>query len=414
MKKMIALLLALVMVLGLVACAAKEAPAAAETPAADTAAETPAAEAPAADETPAEAPAAPAAMTEQEAAAARDAGTLASDRATGYEYNESNDTWYYSNYPNYKDFKADGEVKVGFICKFAGAWFTPKAETLGETVKNAGYSYQFFDCNSDTQAFLDNVQNAINQEFDVLVLTPPNTTLLAEAIAMLQEAGIAYMTTDDPGPDNDGFYAPHYGLDDYYLHNELGKACAQSLLARGWFDDVAADWSNFKMVMLDVPATESIHLRNTGFADGILEYVDVPEENIVWLDVTAADAIQTKFAPLLQSEMGTVDKWIVSTGIGSIETAIPMAQELNMNMENIIWADCFSTDLTMILMLEDETLKNTCWGVGLVSATSGIGMGELIIDLVENGTPFPAFTPYALNVVNADTVEEFHSTYYGG
>ena len=41
-------------------------------------------------------------------------------------------------------------------------------------------------------------------------------------------------------------------------------------------------------------------------------------------------------------------------------------------------------------------------------------MGELIIDLVENGTPIPAFTPYALNVVNADTVEEFHSTYYGG
>ena len=51
MKKLIAMLLALVMVLGLVACAAKTETPAAETPAAETPAEeTPAAETPAAEE----------------------------------------------------------------------------------------------------------------------------------------------------------------------------------------------------------------------------------------------------------------------------------------------------------------------------------------------------------------------------
>ena len=59
MKKIIAMLLALVMVLGLVACAAKTETPAAETPAAETpAAETPAAEEPAAEEPAAETPAA--------------------------------------------------------------------------------------------------------------------------------------------------------------------------------------------------------------------------------------------------------------------------------------------------------------------------------------------------------------------
>ena len=58
MKKILALLLALVMVLGMVACAAKTETPAAETPAAETPAETPTAEEPAAEEPAAEEPAA--------------------------------------------------------------------------------------------------------------------------------------------------------------------------------------------------------------------------------------------------------------------------------------------------------------------------------------------------------------------
>ena len=48
------------------------------------------------------------AIPEEEAEAMREEGTLESDALTGYEYSENTDTWYYSNYPNYKDFKEDG------------------------------------------------------------------------------------------------------------------------------------------------------------------------------------------------------------------------------------------------------------------------------------------------------------------
>lgn len=84
-----------------------------------------------------------------------------------------------------------------------------------------------------------------------------------------------------------------------------------------------------------------------------------------------------------------------------------------MNLDNIVWADCFSDPSHMTLMLENASLKKNFWGVGLVSSTSGIGIGEVIIDLVENGTPIPCFTPYELNVVNEKTVDEFYNTHYG-
>ena len=95
MKKLIALLLALVMVIGLVACGAKEEAAAPEAaPAATEAAKE---EAPAAEEAaPAEGP-----MSEEDAEAAVAAGTMVEDAQAGYGYSESTGNWYYSNYPNY-------------------------------------------------------------------------------------------------------------------------------------------------------------------------------------------------------------------------------------------------------------------------------------------------------------------------
>ena len=66
----------------------------------------------------------------------------------------------------------------------------------------------------------------------------------------------------------------------------------------------------------------------------------------------------------------------------------------------------------MTLMRENETLRKNCWGVGLVHATAGEGIAKVIIDLVENGTPLPCFTPYELNIVNGDNVDAFYEANY--
>lgn len=410
MKKVIALLLAVLMLFGLMACASKTA----ETPKNDAPATTEKTDAPA------ETPDAPAestgALSEEEAAAARDAGTLASDAATGYEHSDSTGNWYYSNYPNYKDFKADGVVKVAFVCKFSGAWFTPKQESLGETVKAAGYEYLYIDANSDEQAWLDGIQNIINQDFDIVVMTPVNTALLPDAIAMLQEAGIAYLTTDDPGPDAYGFYSPHYGLDDYFLHNELGKLVASTMQERNFMDGVADDYSNFLFVLQDSPSVEAIHLRNVGFYDAIMAaYPDIPEDRIVWLDCggSLSDEVMEKFSSTLQANVGTVDKWLISAGgADSVVPSITLFKEQGVSLDNVIVADCYSTPNPFELMMDDPAVANCCFGAGLASAPSGVGMGEIIIDLVENGTPIPCFTGYAFMPITADTMQEFYETYY--
>ena len=411
MKKLIALLLALVMVIGMVACGAKEEAAAPAAPEAAPAAKE---EAPAAKEE-AAAPAESAILTEEEAAEARDAGTLVGDPYAGYDYNEGTATWYYSNYPNYKDFKEDGKVKVAFVCKFSGSWFTPKANSLGETVQAAGYEYQFIDANSDEQAWIDGVENVINQDFDVVVLTPPNTALLADAIAMLQDAGMAYLTTDDPGPDVDGFYAPHYGLDDYYLYNECAKAAAQKMKDTGFMDEVADDYSNFKLVIMDSPSVEAIHKRDVGVEDAIkAAFPDMPDDAIIWLDCGAGLAadIQNKLAPTLNLHGANTDKWLFASGTGSSTiTAAQVLEEYGMKPEDFILIDtCGSPDACQ-LMLNHEYAASYML-VGLASAPSGVGMGELIIDLVENGTPIPCMTPYDLIIVDKDSAQAFTEAYY--
>ncbi|GEM_PF-6727687 len=422
MKKILAIVLASAMVLSLAACgAAPEQQAAAEKAVEAVAEAAEEAVAEAKEEAAAEAPAEAAApaegiLTEEEAAEARDAGTLVGDPYAGYDHSDSTGNWYYSNYPNYKDFKEDGAVKVAFVCKFSGAWFTPKANSLGETVEAQGYEYLFIDANSDEQAWMDGVQNIINQDFDAVVLTPVNTALLPDAVDLLQEAGIAYLTTDDPGPDAYGFYAPHYGLDDYFLHNELGKLVAKAAADRDFFADVADDYSNFMLVFQDSPAVEAIHLRNVGFSDAFLAaYPDIPESQIQWLDCggSLGDECIAKFAPLVQANMANVDKWVVSAGgAASVAPTITLFKENNIDLANVLVADCFSTEEPLQVMREDEKAKNCCFGAFLASAPSGVGMGEIIIDLVENGTPIPCFTGYAFIPCDATTVDEIHAQYF--
>ena len=409
MKKLIALLLALVMVIGLVACGNK-----APEAAAPDAAPAPEAAPDAAPEA-APAPEAGAILTEEEAAEARDAGTLVGDDYAGYNYYEGTDTWYYSNYPNYKDFKADGKVKVAFVCKFSGAWFTPKANSLGETVQAAGYEYLFIDANSDEQAWIDGVENVINQDFDAVVLTPPNTALLADAIAMLQDAGMAYLTTDDPGPDINGFYAPHYGLDDYYLYNECAKVVVQKMKDSGFVDSIAADWSNFKLVIMDSPAVEAIHKRDQGVEDAFKEaFPDLPDSSIIWLDCGAglqAD-ISTKLAPTLNKEGASTEKWVFASGTGSSTVAAKQVlEEYGMKAEDFYLIDTAGSGDACQIMLTSDYAKSYVL-VGLCSAPSGVGMGNIIVDLVENGTPIPAMTPYDLIVVDEASALEFTETYY--
>lgn len=343
-------------------------------------------------------------------------GTLESDPATGYEYSDIMGYWYYSNYPNYKDFNEDGKIKIAFVCKMSGAWFTPKSEAIAAKCEEYGYEYQFIDANSDEQTWLDGVQSVVNQEYDFVFLCPVNTTLLPEAVNMLQEEGIAYMTADDPGQDEAEFYVPHYGLDDYALYNGAAVAMTESMKEDGFMDNVKDDYSNFMLVLEDSPDVEAIHKRNQGIYDAVLAaYPDIPEDRVVWLDcgTNSGDEIMAKFSSTLEANKDTVEYWIVGAGGGfSFIANGTLFQEAGIDIgSHVRLVDGVSMEDQCQAMMKNEGMMKACWGAGLISAPSGTGMMEVAHDLIENGTPVPAFTGYELILINQDTIEAFYNDY---
>lgn len=354
-------------------------------------------------------------MTEEEAAAARDAGTLESDAFAGYEYNESTGNWYYSNYPNYKDFMADGVIKVGFVSKMSGVWFTPKSENLKAVCEEHGYEYLFIDANNDEQAWLDGVQNIINQDFDIAVLCAVNTALLPDAIAMLQEAGMAYFTADDPGVDAYEFTVPHHGLDDYALYSQLGDFVIADLEERGFWDDISEDYSNFRWLIADAPSLEGLHKRNMGFYEKIMElHPNIPEDRITWLDcgTTLADESIEKLTPAIQADKGKVDKWMISGPSDTILAGLAVVDENNIDFADVAIVDAYGSAVALEAVLQSEDRVASTYGVGLIPGPSGTAIGNIIVDLVENGTPIPSFTGYDFIGVGPENTEEFYNEYF--
>lgn len=226
---------------------------------------------------------------------------------------------------------------------------------------------------------------------------------------------MAYLTTDDPGPDVEGFYVPHYGLDDYYLYNECAKVAAEKMKTNGFMDVIADDWSNFKLIIMDSPSVEAIHKRDQGVEDAFrAAFPDMPDDAVVWLDCGAglqAD-INNKLAPALNLYGADTDKWVFASGTGSSSIAgAQILKEYGMAAEDFILIDTCGAPDTCQLMLNDAYAASYML-VGLASAPSGVGMGEIIIDLVENGTPIPCMSPYDLIIVDKDSAQAFTEAYY--
>jgi ribose transport system substrate-binding protein len=187
MKKLFAILLALAMVLSMVACAAPAAPA---TEAA------PAQEAPATEAAPAE-EAAPA----QEAAPAE--GNKALKLASHNAVIEGN------------PYRVRYELDIQDACKDAS---------------NYGYdvSYNTFVSNWDAATESQQLQNSINEGYDIILVNPVATTGLDPIIEAAQDAGITYINADCAYMSTD-VNILNICTDQYYLGYKTGSYAGQVL-----------------------------------------------------------------------------------------------------------------------------------------------------------------------------------------
>ena len=186
MKKLIALLLALVMVLSLAACGAS-APAETEAPAVDA----PAAEAPA----------------ETEAAAPK-------------------------------------SLKVYGIYKSESPYFVNEAASIEKSLKAKGEEYgmevtwTFLNCDGDAEKYMTQIDTAIADNADAIVTCIPDQTMSEAVVAKCEAAGVPVVACDDPLKDGDNNkLAPWFGIDAYNIGYAAGEWMAAYATDNGLVED---------------------------------------------------------------------------------------------------------------------------------------------------------------------------------
>ena len=166
MKKLFALLLALVMVMSLAACGASE-------------------------------PAEEAAPAETQAAAPAETEAVADDTFT-----------------------------VAYVCKdLSQEWFIVEAAAINEVITAAGAEKLIeIDAEYDEEKYLDGVQNMVEQKVDVLIVCPPDQNLSQRTVEMCSAAGIPVIAIDDPLADENGkLLAPAIQLSAYNVGVGMGE-----------------------------------------------------------------------------------------------------------------------------------------------------------------------------------------------
>ena len=191
MKKLIALLLALAMVLSLAACGAKEEAKPAETKA-------PEAAAPAAPEAPAE-----------EA--------------------------------------APKSLKVYGIYKSESPYFVNEAASIEKSLKAKGEEYgmevtwTFLNCDGDAEKYMTQIDTAIADNADAIVTCIPDQTMSEAVVAKCEAAGVPIVACDDPLKDGDNNkLAPWFGIDAYNIGYAAGEWMADYATANNLVEDETA------------------------------------------------------------------------------------------------------------------------------------------------------------------------------
>ena len=234
MKKIIALLLVLVMVMGLIACGAADAPAA-DAPAADA----PAADAPAADAPAADAPAA-------------DGFKVAISLA---EYNEWNKLY---------------EAVIAQKCE---EW---------------GWTYEIFDSKQDAATQIDQVNSIVAQGFNAMTIQAVDNAALAPAVGAAADAGVIvvdhYGFADELGI-SDKIYKVLFGQKESGIlqAEEYIKACGEEgkvaiIAGLTGADNAMARTAGFEEVLAKYPGIEIVA---TEYCDWDTQKAQTAAENIL-------------------------------------------------------------------------------------------------------------------------------------
>ena len=343
MKKLIAMLLALVMVLSLAACGAK-APAETEAPAADA----PAAEAPA----------------ETEAAAPK-------------------------------------TLNIYGIYKSESPYFVNEAASIEKTLLAKGEEYgaevnwHFLNCDGDAEKYMTQIDTAIADNADAIVTCIPDQTMSEAVVAKCEAAGVPIVACDDPLKDGDNNkLAPWFGIDAYNIGYAAGEWMAAYATDNGLVEDesVGILYMTMNTTSSCVPRTEG---EKKAIADNLGTAMDARTYEVDYI-TTMEDAYNGASAMIAGHP--EIKTWLVM--VASEQGALGVASAI----EN---AGLAETSCVVTLGCDETTghweegnyavIRAAAYFSGKVVGKAAI---EAVVEYIINGTEMPA--EYATPAVMVD------------
>ena len=147
-------------------------------------------------------------------------------------------------------------------------YFVTISNGVKEYGESLGYSVEITNGNQDIAAQVSQVENFIEKQVDIIIISPVSDTGLEDAVKKATDAGITVIAANQNFEGSQAFVT----IPEYDLGRALGDACGK-YIAETWGDE-AVD-----VLVLDYPDIEAIVPRGDGMRDGVLAYA--PNANIV-------------------------------------------------------------------------------------------------------------------------------------
>lgn len=270
-------------------------------------------------------------------------------------------------------------------------YFVTIANGVEEYAKSLGMSVEITNGNQDVATQISQIENFIQKEMDIIIISPVSDTGLEDAVKKATDAGITVVAANQNFEGSQAFVT----IPEYDLGRALGDACGKYITDT--FGEEAVD-----VLVLDYPDIEAIVPRGDGMRDGVKEFapnaniVQSISANTVEKGTAAMETAIQKF-PNIQVVIGCND----AAALGAY--SVVEAQHLADDNDKFYVGGMDGTDQALDLIKSGTAYKAT---IDINAAGTGKILVDTALQVRENG-PMAEPVSIPLNVVTSDNVDEF-------
>lgn len=209
---------------------------------------------------------------------------------------------------------AEDGPTLAFICKdLSQEWFVGTSTAMHDTaIERGAKDVLLMDCGMSPDKYITNLDAAIAQNVDVLIVCPPDQKLSQITVTRCAAAGIKVMADDDGLIDEKGMHiAPALELDAYKVGEGIGDYLGNYVIEQKYEDFNFEKVGYLCMTMSEV---SSCVPRSTGAVAKFLELVpNFPEEQIINADYDGTSDKGFNVAAATVTAHPEIDIWMVTT-----------------------------------------------------------------------------------------------------